>query len=610
MFSLTDWLIIAAYLLFTFSVGLLMLRKASTGLGSYFGAGRSLPWWWLGTSMVATTFAADTPLAVTGIVARDGIAGNWFVWCSTLTYMTMTVFFARKWHDSNVLTDVEIIALRYDGTSARVLRGFKAFYFSIIINSVVLGWVFRAMSKISQPFISWPRLLGDGLYVRLETLWPDFLIFDNTNNTLTVLVILAVVVAYSSLGGIRGVILTDLFQFALALLCAVVFAWFAVSYIGGLGELFDRLHGLYPDRADRILQFWPDFSGSLLPFRVFLIYIGLLWWAQYFSDGSGYLAQRINTARSPADAERGCLWFTLASFVLRTWPWIITALAALVIFPLDDPARFSPLGTQVAGDREMGYPVLMKLVLPPGVLGLTFVSLLAAFMSTVDTHINWAASYLVNDVYKPFMRPAASQRHYIAVSRLCVVLIAVVAVVIASQIDSIEKAWKFFVAIGCGLGLPQILRWVWWRANAWTEIAGMSVAFAAALLLYSLFPAARDEYLLTAVIGASVTACIGATLITRPVHDTVLRRFIDRVRPFGFWRKMNRHTGAEFVFVKRGGMWVLGVTATFSGMFSIGYLLMARWAVGLLNAVIFILCMMVLLSCMKEKPCNNHAPVW
>ena len=577
-----------------------MTRSASRGLSSYFVAERSLPWWWLGTSMVATTFAADTPLAVTGIVASDGIAGNWFVWCSVFTYMTMTIFFARKWRSSNVLTDVEIIELRYGGSSASILRAFKAFYFSIIINSVVLGWVFRAMSKISQPFINWNDLLGGGLYRQLSSAWPRFIIFDNFNNTLTVLVILIIVVAYSSLGGIRGVILTDLFQFALAMGCSILFALFALNYVGGAEELFNQLHLLYPKKADNILQFWPNFESSLLPFKVFLIYVGLLWWAQYFSDGSGYLAQRINTARTPADAEKGALWFTLANFVLRTWPWIIVALVALVVFPLDDPEKFHCLGSQVGSDREMGYPVLMKLILPSGLLGLTFVSLLAAFMSTVDTHINWAASYLVNDIYKRFFRPSASQKQLVLASRLSVVFIALFSVLVASQITSIEKAWKFFVAIGAGMGLPQILRWVWWRANAWTEIAGMAVAFFMSVFLYLMFPEVRAEYLLSWIVLSSVSASIISTIVTKPVEEEVLRQFIVRVKPFGFWKGMVSEKQGARLMIKRIFMWILGVITTFSGMFSIGYFLMSQWMLGLLHLIMSTVCFLVLLRLMSE----------
>jgi Na+/proline symporter len=320
-----------------------------------------------------------------------------------------------------------------------------------------------------------------------------------------------------------------------------------------------------------------------------------MWWAQYFSDGSGYIAQRINTAQNPAQAEKGSLWFTLACIVMRTWPWILVALAALVVFPLDDPARFTPLGAELGGDREMGYPLMMKLVLPPGMLGLTFVSLLAAFMSTVDTHLNWSASYLVNDIYKRFLRPRASQRHLVTVSRVSVVLIAAQSVLVAGQIDSIEKAWKFFVAIGAGVGLPQMLRWLWWRANAWTEIAGMMSAFAAAVALYMLFPDVRAEYLLAGVVVLSTAASLAATLITPPTDQAVLRQFTERVRPFGMWKTHGTAGGSAREMRVRCVMWLQGVAGTFGALFGLGYLLLGQPVIGTVLLCLACICVWGLL---------------
>ncbi|MGD8898055.1 MAG: sodium transporter, partial [Acidobacteriota bacterium] len=271
MFTGIDWLIIAVYLLFAFAIGAWMTRTASRSLSSYFVAERSLPWWWLGTSMVATYFAADTPLAITGILANDGISGNWFWWSWVFTFVTITVFFARRWRRSRVLTDVELLELRYDGRSASLLRAFKAFYLSLIVNCIILGWLFRAMSKITSPFVDWRTLLGPDAYARVASLWPGFLIFDNLNNTLTVLIIFLIVVAYSSMGGIRGVILTDLFQFAIAMVTAIWFAVLAVDHVGGLDALFSQLHSLYPQTAEATLRFLPRFDTALLPFEAFLV---------------------------------------------------------------------------------------------------------------------------------------------------------------------------------------------------------------------------------------------------------------------------------------------------------------------------------------------------
>ena len=601
MFSFWDWLIIIIYLISAFTIGVLMTRKASGGLTSYFIADRSLPWWWLGTSMVATTFASDTPLAITGIVAKDGIAGNWFWWSSVITFITVTIFFARRWRSSRVLTDVELIELRYDGRSASLLRLFKAFYMGILVNCIVLGWVFRAISKITSPFVDWKILLGENIFNTLHVLWPGFLIFDNFNNTLTVLIIFMIVVAYSSMGGIRGVILTDLFQFALAMGTAIIFAVVAVQYVGGLNSLFSKLAELYPAKSNDILRFFPRFDNVLMPFDVFLIFIGVQWWAHYFSDGSGYLAQRMNTAKTPAEAEKGSLWFTLANYCLRTWPWILVALVALVAFPLNDPTKFHSLGQTVANDREMGYPALMKLLLPSGLLGLTFASLMAAFMSTVDTHINWGASYLVNDIYKRFIRPNATEKELVFASRSSVVFISFLAVLVASQIQSIEQAWKFFVAMGAGLGLPQILRWIWWRANAWTEITGMISAFTCSLVLYTVFPDTRSEYLIFWTVVISTTASLIGTFLTQPNKKETLQRFVKQTNSIGFWAEYSHEGKDHKILVKRMLMWMLGIITTLCGMFAIGYFLLLNSEPGAILLVVSIISFVILIKLMSAS---------
>lgn len=601
MFSFIDWLIIIIYLVGAFSIGALMTRKAGSSLNSYFIADRMLPWWWLGTSMIATTFAADTPLAITGIVAKDGISGNWFWWSWILTFLTITFFFARRWCRSRVLTDVELIELRYDGRSAAMLRWFKAAYMGVLVNCVILGWVFRAMSKITSPFIDWKFILGDALFATLLDKWPNFLIFDNFNNTLTVLIIFVIVVIYSSMGGIRGVIITDLFQFALAMITAIIFAIYAVQYVGGLENLLFKLRTIYPGRSEDILSFWPKFDNVIFPFEVFLIFVGIQWWAQYYSDGSGYIAQRINTAKTPADAEKGTLFFTIANFGLRTWPWIVVALVAMVVFPVDNPTQFHEMGAAVAGDREMGYPVLMKLILPPGLLGLTFTSLMAAFMSTVDTHINWGASYMVNDVYRRFIHPDASEKALVFASRFSVVCIAAIAIVVASQINSIEKAWKFFVSLGAGLGLPQMLRWLWWRANAWTEITGMCTAFAGSIILYSVFPDIRDEYLLFWNVLISTVLAISVTLLTKPSKPLTLQKFVTYTEPIGFWKDYYPVGAVRPGIRKRLWLWVLGLITSLSGMFSIGYFLRLEWQTGFILLVICVISLDYLLQQMNDS---------
>ncbi|HEX6940275.1 MAG TPA: sodium:solute symporter family protein [Longimicrobiales bacterium] len=600
-----DWLIVVGYLALALAAAILVSRRASRSIESYFVADRDLPWWWLGTSMVATTFAADTPLVVTGMVAAHGIAGNWFWWSWAVSHVSTAVVFAALWRRSGVLTDAELVELRYAGRSAMLLRGFKAIFFAVLINGIVLGWVFRAMSKIAQPFVHWDAWLGADRFAALDAAWPDWLLFGTLGDTLTVLALFAMVVLYSTMGGIRGVILTDLIQFAIAMVGSIVFAVYAVGAVGGVDGLMAGLVEHYGDPS-QILALVPGADAAWLPVQVFLIYLAVQWWAQYFSDGSGYIAQRLFTAKSDAHAEGGGLWFCVANYGLRTWPWILIGLVSLVLFPLGAEGGGGAAGAtgvagaagadalagvagvagagasgadaaaaMVAGDREMAYPVLMALLLPAGVLGLLFASLLAAFMSTVDTHINWASSYLVNDLYRRFVRPAASQRELVAASRVAVVAISLLAIVIASHIGSVEKAWKFFVALGAGLGLPAILRWLWWRVNAWTEIAGMTVATVAAPVLYTVFPDTRDEYLLVAIVALATAASLVATFVTPPEPREHLARFFERVRPPGWWGGLggaaSRRAAARIALG-----WVAGNVAVFGLMFGVGYLILGR----------------------------------
>ncbi|WP_061227088.1 sodium:solute symporter family protein [Leptospira interrogans] len=579
MFSFIDWFFIFMYLFFAFTAGILLSPKAGKSLVSYFVADRKLPWWWLGTSMVATTFAADTPLVITGFIAADGISANWFWWSWAIGYMAMTVFFAGKWRRMEVLTDVEFVELRYGGKPAIILRMVKAFYLSILVNSIVLGWVFKAMSKITGPFLDWKDLLGADRFSIIQNVWPSFLIFDSLNNTITVLILFLVVVVYSSMGGIQGVILTDLVQFALGMGGAILFAVYAVSSQGGISGLLSRMEELYPDKHKSILSFWPDFQEASLPINVFLIFISVQWWAQYYSDGSGYLAQRIHTAKNPKEAEKGSLWFNIANFMVRTWPWILTALVTLVVFPLHDPTKYFSEGWIVGGDREMGYPILMKLILPNGILGIVFASLMAAFMSTADTHINWGASYLVNDFYLRFVHPKADDKTLVKASRIAVVTMSIIAILVATQIQSIANAWKFLLAFASGMGLPQILRWIWWRTNAWTELSGMITALILSMILYPSYPNVRSEYLLFWVAIGSVAVSILVTFLTPPVPQNTLDDFIKRVDPIGFWKGEDNKKRLED-FYKKIFLWLLGTIALFFGMFSLGYFFLLQFWQG------------------------------
>ena len=575
-----DWCLILGYLVLAFGTGVALSRRAGTGLLSYFAADRSLPWWWLGTSMVATTFAADTPLVVAGITAKNGVAGNWLWWSWALGYAAFAVFCAARWRRAEVLTDAELIELRYGGKPAAFLRAFKAGFLAIVLNCIVLGWVFRAMSKIADPFIRWEELLGADRWNVLLGIWPSWLVFDNPNNTATVLSIFTLTVVYSGMGGIRGVILTDLFQFAMALVGSVLFAGVAMTRVGGPSGLIEKLHALYPD-AGSILSFTPSFDAAGLPLQVFGVYIFVQWWAKHESDGTGYLAQRTLTARTPEDATKGALWFTVANFAIRTWPWVIIGLVGLALFPKGNESIVYAEGAKVAADREMAYPILMKLLLPPGLLGLLFASLLAAFMSTVDTHLNWGTSYLINDFYKRFFKPEASQREYVRASRIALVCLAAVAIAVASQIGSIERAWKFFFALGAGMGMPMLLRWVWWLVNAWTEIVGMASAIVMTVALTILSPDMLGDYVLFWTALVSTLCALAATFWTPPETTATLRAFYAKVSPVGWWGPVGNAEADHAGFTRSALAWAVACASVYLLLFGIGKLVLGAPALGL-----------------------------
>lgn len=590
-----DWIIFIVYLAAVFIVGIIVSRKSSQGIDSYFVANRSLPWWWLGISIIATTFAADTPLAITGLTANGGIVGNWFWWPWVATYITVAVFFSKRWRSSNVLTDVEFIELRYSGKPAASLRAFKAFFYGIIINVFILGWVITAAVKIASPFIKWDQILGSDFIQTFLTIYPEALLFKgDVNATITIMALLIIVMIYSSLGGIRGVILTDLFQFLIAIVVSIIFAIYAVNQVGGLENLQTGLSDLYgAERAGHLTEFIPSFDNPLLPFQIFLIYVLVQWWVRYDSDGSGYIAQRINTAKNEKEAQKGTFLFAITFIALRTWPWIMVALVSLLLFPLDDPTAIYPDGNIVGEDREIAYPMLMSKLLPVGIMGLAFTSLMAAFMSTVDTHLNWGSSYMTNDIYRRFINPKAEQKQLVKFSRTMVLLITILAVLVSSQMDSIAGAWKYLINGAAGLGIAQLIRWFWWRANAWTEISAMISAILATFLYPILFAQYAqlehfDTYALVGIASFSLVVAIVVTFLTEPVDPQHLDKFIARCKPVGLWKGQGVKQEAIKQFFQSTWMWVLGMTVSFTSLFAIGYFLMLKPGWGVFNLVLAI----------------------
>lgn len=651
-----DWFFIVLMLALSVGIGFAVKDRADeNGLEGFFVAGRSMRWWFLGTSIVATTFASDTPLAITGWIAQYGIAGNWFWWGGVLGTVAMTVFFARKWRDSGVVTDVEITELRYGGPQAMLLRTVKAAVNATFVNCVILGWVFAGMAKISEPFMDWHSLLGPSVYGAIAAVYPDVFLFNTLDNSITVILLLIVTLTYSTMGGLRAVILTDLIQFALAMAMAITVAYLAVDAIGGLDAMWAGLAEEYPSAptnpylsAEQIASFTPSFDtgvvGALgIPFSAFVLTLGFMWWTNGTVDGSGFVAQRLYSARDGTEAERGALWYAVAHFLLRSWPWAIAGVAALVLYPRAELAEWAQVFTACANDasacpvevqaclddryscsidaysllvpketvqadgsvlmsfvedRERGYPALIRDVLPTGLLGLALASLMAAFMSTVSTHINWGASYVANDFYKRFVNPNASDRKLTWVSRVATVGIAALSAWVATQIESIGAMWELYGGMMAGLGLPHLMRWFWWRANAWTEISGMLVGLTLSTANFlvgqsggypegqiSLLPISMASHPIHVICWISLAAGVMSlvvTLLTPRVADEQLRAFATKVHPMGFWKGHNAGFDSERSLLESVFWWLLGTAGIYAGMFGIGHLLRLEHLAGML----------------------------
>lgn len=502
-FNWLDYTVIAAYVALMVIVGYYSQKRGQEDLEDYFTGGKNLPWWLIGVSMVATTFAADTPLAVTGIIATEGIAGNWIWWNFMFSGLITVFLYAKLWKRADVITDVEFISIRYTGKPARILRGFRSLYLAFPINCIILGWVTVGMAKILTV------LTGAGQ-------WEVIIIMY---------VMIGVYIAFS---GLWGVIVTDFIQFILAMFGTIMLAWYAVDYVGGLDALQAELTALYGE-GHSMLSINPLTSPEIA-IATALVWVGMMWWASWYPGsepgGGGYIAQRMFSAKDETNAVGGTLLFNVAHFALRPWPWILVALVALVVYPgLDDP--------------ETGYPLLMLELLPAGLLGLLAVAFLAAFVSTVSTHLNWGASYVVNDFYKPFLKPqsdfeskAAAEKHYVLVSRWTTLLMMVAAVIVSLLFDTVRGGWEAILSIGAGTGLVYMLRWFWWRINAWSEISAMTAAAIGSFLAPAIgFEDFASKMIFTTVFATIIWLIV--TFLTKPDDEEVLQTFFNRVKPGG-----------------------------------------------------------------------------
>ena len=553
-----DWLVVTAYLGGTLALGMWLARRGSRSLADFFVGGRSIPWWLAGASMAATTFNVDTPLYVTGLVARRGIAGNWEWWSFAFTHVLMAVVLARLWRRAALMTDIELIELRYGGRPAAVLRGTRALLFAIPINCLGIGYGMLAMRKV---------------LVALGAL--DALPLPGDPQLWAVIAIVLVVLLYAAAAGLWGVVATDFIQLALALLGALLVAGFALREVGGLGPLRERLAQLGHADALRLV---PRPGDVALPFSTFLAYLGIQWWAYRGADGGGMFVQRLSSVRDERSAERAAGLFNVVNYVVRTWPWVVVALAAMVVLPgLRDP--------------ETAYPLMMLHYLPVGVLGLVVASLIAAFMSAVSTQINWGASYIVRDVYQRFVSHEATERRLVFVGRAASILIAVLAAAGSLAMQDVGKIFRFIILVGNGSGTVLLLRWFWWRVNAWAEWAALLAAPLIALL--ATFVPGLDQWsfgaklLLTAF--GTLAIWVPVMLLTSPEPSRVLDTFYERARPGGpGWRAVRARVGLQPSsalgrdFAEAGAMLMMVLGA----MLAIGGIVVgsAGWALGSLGA--------------------------
>jgi len=576
--TLLDWLFVGAYLVLSFGIALYYYRRAGEDTAEFFLSGRSMPWWVAGTSMVATTFAVDTPLLVTEIVAEDGIAGNWLWWNAAIGGMLTVFFFARLWRRSGVLTDVEFVEFRYSGRVAAWLRGLKAVFFGLLMNVLIIGWVSLAMETV------------------IDRLFPDLTLFgqesvsvlgqDVSAALVVVAGLLLGVAVYALLSGLWGVMVTDLFQFVVAMGGTIVLAVLVLDMpeIGGVEGLRAQL----PDETFHLL---PTIGGAAegaatfsLSALAFAAYAGVQWWASWYPGaepgGGGYIAQRMMSAKDEPHALFATLWYNVAHFCLRPWPWIIVALAALVLYPdLDEP--------------RAGFVLVMRDVLPPGLLGLLFAAFLAAFMSTVSTQLNWGVSYLVNDFWARFVRPEAGEQHYVLVSRVLTFAVALLSLVVTLFLDTIAEAWGLLLSASAGLGLVLILRWYWWRVNAWSELVAtvMPIVLAVIALALNAFgvevPGLQADFPvnLYATVGFTTVVWLAATFLTRPTDEETLDAFYRTVHPGGpGWAPVaERHPDVE----PDAGLgrlaldWAVGIVLIYSTLFGTGYVLLGWTGWGL-----------------------------
>lgn len=563
-----DWLIILLYFLISISIGIYMSRRANRSTGDFFLSGRNLPWYIAGTSMVATTFAADTPLAITEMVADNGIAGNWLWWNMLFGGMLTVFFFARFWRRANIMTDCEFVSIRYSGKRAKFLRGLRAVYIGLFMNVIVIAWVNLAMVKIVGVML--PKVTFFGV----EEL--NIAGFHFSAHLLIVAAMMFFVAIYSSLSGMWGISLTDTFQFIVAMTGSIILAVMALNHaeIGGVSGLKEQL-------PKWVFNFTPDITsrgesmsgGQMLKMGVvaFVAYLGVQWWASWYPGsepgGGGYVAQRMMSAKDEKHSLLATLWFSIAHFALRPWPWIVVALTALVFYP-------------EASDKGATYVMVIRDIMPHGLVGLLMAAFLAAYMSTIASQTVWGTSYIINDLFRPFIKPDGGERYYVKISRITTFVLLFFSLLVTIQFEKISDAWRFILACSGGIGLVLLLRWFWWRINAWSEIAAMVSPY----LIYPYLKLQTElsyEWILIIIVIWSTVIWLTVTFLTTPTDEQTLRSFYKHVHPGGRgWRKISKDmpevkgdTGYGRLLIN----WLAGSALIMSTLFGIGRFIFAEY---------------------------------
>jgi Na+/proline symporter len=563
-----DWLVVAAYFALNLLIGLYYRKKASQSTGDFFVSGRKVGWLLAGTSMVAATFAADTPLAVTGFVARQGIAGNWFWWRFLLSGMMTVFFFARLWRRAEIITDAEFVELRYAGKPAAFLRGFRALYFGVLMNCMIVGWVILAMQKVLMTALGITR----------------------TEAILVIFVIIAFTGFYTSISGLWGVLWTNAVQFVLKMTMVIVLAYYGIKAVGGMAVMKQKLLLIDAERqaatggTGSILSFVPGFNSAWMPLLMFCVYLGLNWWANWYPGaepgGGSYVAQTIFSAKDEKNSLWATMWFNIAHYALRTWPWVLTALASVVLY-------------RHLADPEIGFIKVWVDYLPGAWRGLMLAAFAAAFMSTIATQLNWGSSYIVNDFYRRFAVKGKSDRHYVITAKVVTAFLAVLGAAVSLVMTSVAGAWQLLLGVGAGTGAVYLLRWYWWRINAWSEVSAMSAAAIMTVLLHTVIHIQGSDATVFAkslllTVAVTSTVWLAVTYLTSPEPDSKLVQFYRRVRPsVGGWKRIAA-LAPDVPAVQENWYnlldWLLGCTMVYMALFGVGNLLLGSrfWGVILL----------------------------